>query len=143
MEHQAADTSQVLQTLRAVALSGQPVYVQPPATEEAVNAMQAAALRDLGERVPDGYIALLQVANGAQINAAYFKEAENLVPENLDVQRGNVIVLGHEGNTAEYVFDRRDRRYHIVNMGAEDERLASFATFEEMLQAVMKQQQVL
>jgi hypothetical protein len=119
------------------------VYLQPPASEAAIAAMQAAASRELGDAVPGGYLALLRASNGLQINGAYFKEAENLVPENLDAPREAVIVLGNQGNVSECVFDRRDGRFHIVAMGAEDERLASFDTFAEMLLAVMRDEQVL
>jgi len=67
----------------------------------------------------------------------------NLVSENLDVPRPEIVVLGNDGNMAEYVFDKRDRRFHTINMGLPDERFASFDTFEAMLLAVMAEQQVL
>jgi hypothetical protein len=91
---------------------------------------------------PESYVRLLRLSNGMQINGAYFKEAENLVLENLDVPHPEIIVLGHEGNMAEYVFDRRDRRFHTINMGFPDESLASFESFEEMLLTVFREQQV-
>ncbi len=56
---------------------------------------------------------LLRLTNGAQINGAFFKEAENLVLENLDVPRAHVIVLGNAGNVDEYLFDTRDRHFHV------------------------------
>ena len=42
----------------------------------------------------------------------------------------------------EYVFDKRDRRFHTITMGFPDERQASFQTFEEMLSTVLREQQV-
>jgi hypothetical protein len=119
------------------------VYLRPKASDTAIRRMQVAAQRDLGEAVPDGYVALLRITNGAQINGAYFKEAENLVSENLDVLRPEIIVLGTDGNMAEHVFDKRDRRFHTINMGHPDERFESFDTFEAMLLAVLIEQQVL
>lgn len=119
------------------------VYLRQKASETAIARMQASAERELGERVPDGYVALLRITDGAQINGAYFKEAENLVPENLDLSQPEVIVLGNDGNMAQHVFDKRDRRFHTVNMGFPDERFDSFESFEEMLLAVMTEQQVL
>jgi hypothetical protein len=104
--------------------------------------MQEAARRDLGEPVPDGYVALLRFSDGAQVNGAYLKSAEHLVPENLDVLRPEVIVLGNSGNTAEFVFDRRDQRFHITNMGFPDERFSSFDSFAGLLAAVLHEQQV-
>ncbi len=118
------------------------VYLRPPADEDAIAAMQAAAARELGEALPDSYLALLRMTDGVQINGAYFKEAQNLVAENLDMPRNGIIVLGNDGNTAEYVFDKRDRRYYTITRGTQDERLASFGKFDEMLLAVMKEQQV-
>jgi hypothetical protein len=118
------------------------VYLRPKADEAAIGYLQVAARRDLGEAVPDGYLALLRVTNGVQINGAYFKEAENLVAENLDVPHPEVIVLGNDG-MAEYVFDKRDRRFHMINAGFPDERFSSFGSFEEMLLNVMAEQQVL
>jgi hypothetical protein len=137
---EAVDVLATLAHLGHDPMSG--VYLQPAADEGAIHQMQAAARRDLGEPVPEGYVALLRVTNGAQINGASFKPAERLVPENLDVPRPEIIVLGTEGNMAEFVFDRRDRRFHTVNMGFPDERLASFGSFAELLVAVLREQQV-
>jgi len=119
------------------------VYLRPKANEAAIRRMQSAARRDLGEPVPEGYVALLRMTNGVQINGAYFKEAENLVPENLDLAAREIIVLGNDGNMAAHVFDKRDRRFHTINMGFPDERFESFDTFEEMLLAVLRGQQAL
>lgn len=118
------------------------VYLQPGATEAAIERMQADAQRDLGERVPESYAALLRTTNGIQINGAYFKSAENLVAENVDLSTLEVIVLGDEGNHAWFVFDRRDRRFHTVNLGFLDERFASFDALGELLVSVMREQQV-
>ena len=41
-----------------------------------------------------------------------------------------------------YVFDKRDRRFHIINLGFPDEKFASFETFEDMLSTVLVEQQV-
>jgi hypothetical protein len=134
----------VLETLaRLGADPANAVYLQAPATEAAIESMQSDARRDLGEAVPESYVRLLRLTNGVQINGAYFKKAEHLVLENLDVPRPEIIVLGNSGNVEEYVFDRRDRRFHIINMGYPDEQLESFATFEELLVKVMKDEQVL
>jgi SMI1 / KNR4 family (SUKH-1) len=118
------------------------VYLAPKASEAAIRRMQAAAKRDLGEPVPDSYVALLRIANGMQIQGAVFKEAENLVPENLDINHPEVIVLGNDGNMAYYVFDKRDRRFHTINLGFPDERFESYDSFEEMLIGVLKEQGV-
>jgi len=104
--------------------------------------MQSAAKRDLGEPVPDAYVALLRIANGMQIQGAFFKEAENLVSENLDINHPEIIVLGNDGSMAYYVFDKRDRRYHTINLGFPDERFESYDSFEEMLIGVLKEQGV-
>lgn len=134
------------QLMTLARLGGDPtgsVYLQPAADEAAICRMQTAARRDLGEPVPDEYVALLRVTNGVQINGVYFKSAEHLVPENLDVPRPEVIILGTEGNVAEFVFDRRDRRFHTINMGFPNERFASFGSFAELLADVLREQQVL
>jgi hypothetical protein len=117
------------------------VYLRPGADEVAIRNLQRDALNRLGEEVPESFVRLLRLTSGAQINGAFFKEAENLVLENLDVPRPHVIVLGNAGNVEEYLFDRRDRRFHVVNFGFEDERLASFQTFEELLLGVFRDQQ--
>ena len=119
------------------------VYVQPPADEGAIRRMQESASRDLGEPVPEEYAALLRLTNALQIIGAYFKSAENLVPENLDVPQPDVIVLGNDGNMAEFVFDRRDRRFHVINMGFPNERFSSFDSFAEMLARILQEQQVM
>jgi hypothetical protein len=141
MLKEAADVLATLARLGSDPMSG--VYLQPPADEATIWQMQEAARRDLGEPVPEEYAALLRVANGVQINGAYFKSAENLVPENLDVLRREIIVLGTEGNMAELVFDLRDRQFHTINMGFPDERFESFGSFAELLAVVLQEQQVL
>jgi hypothetical protein len=119
------------------------VYLGPPAGEGAIERLQGEASRRLGEEVPAAFVALLRMTNGLQVNNAVFKKAEHLVLENLDVPRPDIIVLGDQGNMEEYVFDRRDRRFHMIKMGYPDEQLESFDAFEELLFAVMKNQQVL
>jgi hypothetical protein len=119
------------------------IHLRPRASEAAIQSMQKDARRDLGEPVPEEYLSLLRITNGLQINGAYFKEAENLVLENLDLSFPEIIVLGNDGNMAQYVFDKRDRRFHTINMGFPDEKFESFDTFDEMLLAVMREQQAL
>jgi hypothetical protein len=118
------------------------LYLAPKASEAAIRRMQGAAKRDLGEPVPESYVALLRIANGVQIQGAFFKEAENLVPENLDINHPEIIVLGNDGNMAYYVFDKRDRRFHTINLGFPDERFESYDSFEDMLIGVLKEQGV-
>jgi hypothetical protein len=131
-----------LATLKKLGDEGQ-VYLNPPATEKAIAAMQRQAAVDLGEALPDAYLAFLRVTNGAQIENAYFKEAENLVLENLDLDLPEVIVLGLDGNMAFYVFDKRDRGFHAINLGSVDERFESYDSFESMLLGVLREQGVL
>jgi hypothetical protein len=119
------------------------VYLREPADEVAVEQMQAAAVRDLGRPVPEEYERLLRVTNGVQINNAYFKSAEGLVPENLDVPMPEVIVLGNAGNVDHYVYDPRDQLFAAINMGFPDERYATFVTFADLLVEVMKLEDVL
>jgi gamma-glutamylcyclotransferase (GGCT)/AIG2-like uncharacterized protein YtfP len=138
----AGFASSVYETLsRLGADSEKAVYLKPGASEAAIDTLQREARKDLGEEVPESFVRLLRLTNGAQINGAFFKEAENLVLENLDVPRPNVIVLGNAGNVDWYVFDKRDRRFHVTNFGFEDERLYSFHTFEELLLSVFRDEQ--
>jgi hypothetical protein len=127
-----------LETLIQLGASrGTAVYLNPAASDEAIAELQIAAQRHLGEDIPAAYLRMLRRTNGVQINGAYFKEAENLVAENLDVPRPEIIVLGNSGNNAEFVFDKRDRQFHTINMGYPDERFASFTTFDDLLRAVL------
>ena len=137
----AADVLPALARLGADPMSA--VYLNPGANEPSIRHMQEAAQREWGEPVPDAYTALLRLSNGVQVNSAYFKAAEHLVPDNLDAFRPEVIVLGNSGNVDEFVFDRRDRKFHTITMGFPDERLATFGTLEELLLAVLREQQVL
>jgi hypothetical protein len=137
----APDVFETLVRLGADPMSG--VHLRPASKTSAIKRMQVAAKRDLGAEIPDSFVRLLRITNGVQINCAYFKEAENIVPENLDIPRPEIIVLGNEGNMAEHVFDKRNQKFHTIDMGDCDERLASYTTFENMLLAVMREQQVL
>jgi hypothetical protein len=130
-----------LARLGADPMSG--VHLNPGADETSIHHMQDVARRELGEPLPDAYTALLRLSNGVQVNNALFKAAEHVVPENVDAFRPEVIVLGSSGNIVEFVFDRRDRRFHTINMGFPDERPATFGTLEELLLAVLREQQVL
>jgi hypothetical protein len=130
---------------RLAALGGDPVhgvYLEPPAAEAALDQLQAAAQRDLGQPIPEAYLSLLRHTNGVQINAAYFTSAEHLVAENLDAHQPEIIVLGTAGNVTAYVYDRRDAQFHTTVFGFYDERLESFSALEEMLAAVLHEQQV-
>ena len=141
MSNTPADAFQAVAQLGADSTAG--VDLAPGCDDAIINDMQSAAERELGEPIPQSYVRLLRITNGVQINGAYLKKAEHVVPENLDVPRPEIIVLGEEGNTAEFVFDKRDRQFHVINMGHPDERFASFGTFDEMLLNIMKEQQVL
>jgi hypothetical protein len=102
------------------------VYLRPGASEDALRDLQVAARQRLGDPVPESYLRLLRLTNGVQVNNATFKTAEHLVLENLDVTHPEIIVLGSSGNMVEYVFDKRDRRFHTITMGFPDQREASF-----------------
>jgi len=115
------------------------VHLRTGCSEDALRELQAGAKQHLGAEVPESYVLLLRMTNGVQINGADFKTAEHLVLENLDVPRPEVIVLGNDGNVAEYVFDKRDGRFHTINMGFPDEKFATFDTFEDMLSAVLEE----
>ena len=134
--------SEVLATLIRLGKQRSGVSLTPGASDKQIRDMQAAAKRELGEPVPQSYVSLLRLSNGIQINGAYFKSAEHLVPENMDVPRPTVIVLGDGGSLCEYVYDRRVRRFHTTNMGFEDEVFEAFDTFEGMLIQILKEQQV-
>lgn len=122
------------------------VFIEKPASPRAIQVMQRDAKRDLNMSVPEAYAAFLKITNGVQIENSYFKEAENLVAENLDLAYPDVMVLGTDGNMAYYVFDHRDGRFHTVNLGDPNDpsqRFESYETFEQMLLGVMKEQGVL
>jgi hypothetical protein len=119
------------------------VYVREPAGEVALERMQAAAMRDLCQRVPDHCERLLRATNGIQISGTYFKSAEDVVLENLDYAMPGVIVLGNRGNVDQLVYDQRDQRFATINMGFPDERYAAFESFADLLVDVMKVEEVL
>ncbi len=138
------ELAQILATLVELGqcpLSG--VYLREGATEAAIGTLQTEVQRELGQPLPEEYAALLRLTNGLQINNVLFKKAEELVPENLELFRPGILILGREGNTAELVFDGRDRRFHIVNLGSPDERFSSFDSLAGLLAEVLREQQVL
>ena len=136
-----ADVFTQLVSLGADPQSG--VYCHAGCSDRAIQDMQAAATRALGCHVPAAFVRLLRLSNGLQINSAYFKTAEQLVPENLDCPRQHVIILGNAGNVEEYIYDTQDHQFHITTMGFPAERYATFATLEAMIHAILHQQQVL
>lgn len=130
---------QMLAQLGSDPLSG--VYLEPPADEATIAQLQTTARRDLGQPVPEAYLNLLRFTNGVQINGAYFKPAEQLVAENLDVHQPAIIVLGTAGNVTEFVYDSRDQQFHTTVFGFRDERLATFSTLAALLMTVLREQQ--
>src|ERR1700722_4900649 len=96
----------ILEMLTRLARDSMSVDLQTAANDTAIQRMKEAARKDLGEPVPEEYLEFLRFSNGIQIDGVYFKTAEHLVLENLDVPRPEIIVLGNEGNIAEFVFDR-------------------------------------
>jgi hypothetical protein len=118
------------------------VFLRPPATADAIQMLRANAIATWGEAVPDEFTDMLKSTNGVQINGAYFKEAENFVLENRDVFDPRVMVLGNSGSVDWYVFDRQDRQFHITTLGSPSDRFGTFQTFDELLNAVLYQQQV-
>jgi hypothetical protein len=138
-----SDMAAVVQVLTRLGNDPQSsVYLEPPADEAAIAQMQAAARRDLGQPVPEAYVTLLQFTNGLQMNGAYFKSAEHLVAENLDLRQTEVIVLGTAGNVSDFVYDSRDQQFHTTIFGFRDERLATFGSLATLLTAVMREQQI-
>src|SRR5258706_13598790 len=105
--------------------------------------MQAGGVRELGCQVPEAFVRLVRLSNGLQINNAYLKKAEHLVPDNLDSQYRHAIILGDAGNVDEYIYDMQDHQFHTAPMGFPDERYATFLTLEDMILAILQQQQVL
>ena len=90
--------------------------------------------------IPQSSIHLLKLSNGIQINTVFFKQAENLIAENLDFESPDVIVLGNSGNVEAYIFDKRDGKFYAVNIFNFEERFESYATFEAMLLAIIQEQ---
>lgn len=63
--------------------------------------------------------------------------------DNLDLDLQEVIVLGNEGNVGHFVFDKRDRHFHVIAFASPDEPFESYDSFEAMLVGIMKEQHVL
>jgi hypothetical protein len=59
--------------------------------------------------------------------------------ENLGLERAEVVGPGHAGNLALFVFDRRDREFHAINLGFPDKRFETFDSFA-MLATVLREQ---
>jgi hypothetical protein len=137
----SGNTLQILVSLARKEKSG--VYLRLGCGSEQIKTLQLSAREKLHMEIPADYIQFLQCSNGAQIDNAYFKEAENLVLENLDLARPGILTLGNAGNVDEYIYDSRDERFHIVNMGFPDERHRSFQEFGDLLLAIMMQQGVI
>ena len=114
--------------------------MNPGCSNSEIKKLQLAAKKEFGVAIPQSFICLLKLSNGIQINTAFFKQAENLIADNLDFKSPEVIVLGNSGNVEAYIFDRRDGKFYAVNIFNFDERFESYATFEAMLSAIMQAQ---
>ena len=114
--------------------------MNPGCSNTEIEKLQLAAKKEFGVAIPQSFICLLKLSNGIQINTAFFKQAENLIADNLDFKSPEVIVLGNSGNVEAYIFDRRDGKFYAVNIFNFDERFESYATFEAMLSAIMQAQ---
>ena len=114
-------------------------YLNSGCSDGEIEKLQLAA-KEFGFTIPRSFIRLLKISNGIQINSVFFKEAENLIAENLDLESPEVIVLGNSGNVEAYIFDRRDSKFHTVNFFNFAEKFATYATFEAMLLAIIRVQ---
>lgn len=115
-------------------------YLNSGASNTEIKKLQSAAKQKLGIAIPESFIRLLKISNGIQIDGVFFKKAENLIAENLDLESREVVVLGNSGNVEAYIFERRDRKFYTVNIFDFDEKLESYATFEAMLLAIIQKQ---
>lgn len=114
-------------------------YLNPGCNDAKIEKLQLAA-KEFGFVIPQSFIRLLKISNGIQIDGVFFKEAENLIAENLDLESPEAIVLGNSGNVEAYIFDLRDGKFHTVNIFDFEEKFESYATFEAMLLAIIEVQ---
>ena len=112
------------------------VVLQPPAYDRAVRRMQERVREETNDAIPDDFVAFLRLANGARIKDAWLKPTSDVGRELRDPGWTGV-VIGGVGTDAECEYDWRDRRYHLVRLTPKRERLGSYATFAELLAAMM------
>jgi hypothetical protein len=123
------------------------VVLQPPAYDRAVRRMQELvrvasheAMRN--DAMPDDFVDFLRLANGARIKDAWVSPTSDVGRELRD-PGWTCVVVGGVGTDAECEYDWRDRRYHLVRLTPKRERLGSYATFAELLAAMMLGQELL
>jgi len=117
------------------------VVLQPPAYDRAVRRMQERvqtasqeAMRN--DRMPDDFVAFLRLANGARIKEAWVSPWSDVGRELRDPGWTGVVV-GGVGTDAECEYDWRDGRYHLVRLTPARTRLGAYASFAELLAAMM------
>ena len=123
------------------ALSREPlsaIYLKPGCDEIVIDRLQQSARLSLGGDIPEGFIRMLRFTNGLQVDSSHFTNASMLVAENLEIAYSpQIILLGNRGNVDDYIFDRKDRQYHVSSLGYPQERWASFPSFEELLLSIL------
>ncbi len=70
-------------------------YLNPGCSNKEIEKLQLIAKKEFGVAIPQSFIRLLKPRSGIQINTVFFKQAENLIAENLDFESPDVIVLGN------------------------------------------------
>jgi hypothetical protein len=111
--------------------------LQPPVTEERLDALRARALAELGYTVPDAYVALLRRTDGLDFNGLCLLASDRqpivghtdrflpgFVDNNLD-WRGNIESMAHQvvfafDGMTNFVFNQRTSAWEIRWMPSDD-----------------------
>jgi hypothetical protein len=112
------------------------VVLQTPAYDRAVRRMQERVWQEANDKMPEDFVAFLRLSNGARIKDAWVSPFSDVGRELRDPGWTGV-VIGGVGTDAECEYDWRDGRYHLVRLTPARTRLGSYASFAELLAAVM------
>lgn len=121
------------------------VYFSAPCTEAeiALSVEQSQAL--LGHNLPEGYVELLRMSNGVQIDNAVIESASAVIELNTELRATNpeyagYLVLGYQGNMEHYVFNHSKTTFQTVNFFSVGDVFETYASFNELLSGIVNAQ---
>jgi hypothetical protein len=121
------------------------VYFSTPCSEAEIALTREQSQVLLGHNLPEGYIELLRMSNGVQINNAVIESASAVIELNTELRATNqeyvgYLVLGYQGNMEHYVFNHARKTFQTVNFFSVGEVFETYVSFNELLSGIINAQ---
>jgi hypothetical protein len=137
----------VFDRMQQIMKRGDAVYLEKPLVSGQIEALRNQVLEQLSDQVPAGYLTLLKLTDGVQINNAVIHNGKDFLEENSELRAQfpkyrQYLSLGYQGNMDRYLFNKGARRFEVTNFFNPEEVVDAFDSFEALLAYLLKRQEV-